>query len=183
MKPMTMTMKLHLDYAAAPHATPKWVWALLAISLSAVAVAVWQYQRLSAERAGLALQLQSRSVTTSAPRVAPLSGEAQAVQKEQVKQANAVLAELGRPWMIMFAQLEAAADKEIALLQVRPDAAKGRVQIVGEARHLADVLEYVRRLTTEGAMNDVVLEQHEVVEADAQKPVRFALSARWGAVK
>jgi hypothetical protein len=47
-------------------------------------------------------------------------------------------------------------------------------------RHLADVVRYVRALGSAGAMSDVVLEQHEVAVSDAQKPVHFVLSARWG---
>lgn len=173
-------MKLHFDYATAAHGTQAWVWWLLTAASLATVLAGWQYSQLQAARAGLALQLEEASAVKKAPAVAPLSLDAQAALKEQVKQANAVLAELGHPWPAMFSHLEHATGKDIALLAIRPDAGKGRIRLVGEARHLADVLEYVRRLATVSSMTDVVLEGHEVVESDPQKPVRFELSARWG---
>lgn len=173
-------MKLRLDYATAPHAARPWVWLLLAATVLAAGVSGWQWTQLRAEREGLALRLQARSATVQSPAAAvPVPVEKKAAMKQQVVQANAVLAELGYPWPALFTQLEKSAGKEVALLAIRPDAAKGRVRIVGEVRHLADALEYVRRLTMVGGMAEVVLEQHEVVETDPQKPVRFALSARW----
>lgn len=176
---MTLSMKLNLDYALAPQATQRWVWWLLASAVLAVGFAGWQYTRLQAERAGLALRLEARTEVKRAPVAAPISSESQTALKEQVKQANAALLELGRPWPKLFTQLESAAGAEIALLAIRPDAAKGQVRIVGEARHLGDVLEYVHLLAITGGIADVVLEEHEVVDADPQKPVRFALSAHW----
>lgn len=178
---MTPAMnKLDLDYALAPQAIRRWVWWLLASAVLAVGLAAWQYTRLQAERAGLALQLEARAEVKKMPAAMPVVPKDQTVLKEQVKQANAVLAELGRPWPRLFSQLEAAAGPEIALLAIRPDAAKGQLRVIGEARHLGDVLEYVHRLVESGEFTDVVLEQHEVVDADPQKPVRFALGAHWG---
>jgi hypothetical protein len=177
---MTPAMnKLDLDYSIAPQAIQRWVWWLLASAVLAVGFAAWQYTQLQAERAGLALQLEALTDVKKTPATVPVAPKDQAVMKEQVKQANAVLAELGRPWPRLFSQLEVAAGPEIALLAIRPDAAKGQLRVIGEARHLGDVLEYVHRLVESGGFTDVVLEQHEVVEADPQKPVRFALSAHW----
>ena len=173
-------MKLHLDYSVAPHALRPWVWWVVAVALAAAALTGWQWSRLQAERAGLMQRLNARSEGMQPAAVsAPLSAERKTALKQQAAQANAVLAELGRPWPQLFAQLEKTAGKDVALLAIRPEAGKGRVRIVGEVRQLADALEYVRRLATVGQMAEVVLEQHEVVESDPQKPVRFALTARW----
>lgn len=172
--------KLNLDYAPAPRMIRRWIWWLLVLSILTVAVTGWRYTQLQAERAGLGLQLEARAEVRKTPAAVPLAPGDQTALKEQVKQANAVLAELGRPWSRLFSQLEAAAGPEIAVLAIRPDAAKEQLRVIGEARHLGDVLEYVHRLADSGGFMDVVLEQHEVVDTDPQKPVRFALSAHWG---
>lgn len=172
--------KLDLDFALAPQATRHWVWWLLAMAVTAAGLAAWQYAQLQAERAGLALQLEARAEVKKMPVAVPLAPKEQTALKEQLKQANAVLAELGRPWPRLFNQLESAAGPEIALLAIRPDAAKSQLRVIGEARRLDNVLEYIHRLVESAGFADVVLEQHEVVDADPQKPVRFALSAHWG---
>jgi hypothetical protein len=173
-------MQIHLDYASSANATRPWVWWLLIAALLANGATVWQYTRMQDQRTGLQLRLHAVAQLTEVPPSALLSSENQDKSKVRAKQANAVLKELGLPWPVLFAQLERTASPEIALLTIRPEAARGRLRISGEAHHLADVLEYVRALGSAGAMSDVVLEQHEVSGSDPQKPVHFVLSARWG---
>lgn len=173
-------MRIHLDYATSANAVRPWVWWLLIAASLANGAIVWQYTRLQDQRAGLQLRLHTAAQLADVLPAAPLPGESPDKSKQRAKQANAVLKELGLPWPALFAHLERTANPEIALLAIRPEAARGRLRISGEARHLADVLRYVRALGSAGAMSDVVLEQHEVAGSDAQKPVHFVLSARWG---
>lgn len=171
-------MKIHLDHAKAQHAVPFWAWGLLLSALLLFSINGWEYLRLESERTNL--QSRARNDPHAARTSnAPPSPEIQKALQEQVRQANAVLSELGRPWPTLFSILEETTQPEIALLAIRPDAAKGRLRIAGEARRLADALEYTRKLAATGHMTDVVLEEHEVVASDQQRPVRFALSARW----
>ncbi len=172
-------MKLHLDYAVRPDASPVWVWGLLVVGVLGAMLTAWASHQLIAERDGLRLTLQSRTTPVIPKRVSAISAESALRQQEQLKQANLVLRELGRPWPGLFDRLEAAAGPQIALLQIKPEAGKERIRLMGEARTLEDALDYVRRLSAEGGMQDVMLEQHQVVEDDAQKPVRFSINARW----
>lgn len=171
-------MKIHLDYARTPHAAPFWAWGLLLSALLLFSAVGWEYLRLESERANLQSRVRNDSHASRTSN-APPSPEIQKAMQDQIRQANAVLSELGRPWPALFSMLEKIARPEIALLAIRPDAAKGRLRIAGEARQLADALDYVRKLAATGQMTDVVLEEHEVVASDQQRPVRFALSARW----
>jgi hypothetical protein len=173
-------MKIRLDHAKAQHAAPSWVLGLLLLALLLVSAAGWEYFQLENERKSLQLRLQNDPrISRTASSAPPPSAEIQKALQEQVRQANAVLSELGRPWPALFSMLEETARPEIALLAIRPDAVKGRLRIAGEARRLADALDYTRQLAASGQMTDVVLEEHEVVASDEQRPVRFALSARW----
>ncbi len=173
------SVKIHLDYAHSKDAPPLWMWALLISSLLLASATGWQYFRLEAEGAALQLRLQDHMTVRHAPNMEAQSKEDQAALTEQLRQTNAVLSELGRPWPALFTLLEEKAGAQIALLALRPDAAKGRVRIAGEARDLIALLHYVRSLSQSGLLTDVVLEQHEVVDSDAEKPVRFTLAARW----
>jgi Tfp pilus assembly protein PilN len=172
-------VKIYLDYAHSKDAPPLWVWALLISSLLLAGAASWQYFCLEAEGAALQQRMQSHMIERHVPIIEAQSKEDQAALREQLRQANAVLSELGRPWPALFSLLEEKASAQIALLALRPDAAKGRVRIAGEARDLIALLHYVHSLSQSGLLTDVVLEQHEVVESDAEKPVRFTLAARW----
>lgn len=171
-------MKIHLDHAKAQHASPSWVRGLLLSALLLFSATGWEYLRLESERTNLQSRVQNDPHAGRTSN-APPSPEIQKAMQEQVRQANTVLSELGRPWPALFSILEETARPEIALLAIRPDAAKGRLRIAGEARRLADALDYTRKLAATGQMSDVVLEEHEVVASDQQRPVRFALSARW----
>ena len=172
-------MKIHLDYAKAQHAVPFWAWGLLLSALLLFSLTGWKYLQLEGERTNLQSRVRNDPHAAVRTPNAPPSPAMQKALQEQVRQANAVLSELGRPWPALFSILEETAQPEIALLAIRPDAAKGRLRIAGEARRLADALEYTRKLAATGQMTDVVLEEHEVVASDQQRPVRFALSARW----
>jgi len=172
-------VKIHLDYAKPPQSTPSWTWGLLLFALLVVSFAGGEYMQLEDKRTDLESRLRSTGPGRNASAVAPPSPETQKALREHVLQANAVLSELSRPWPMLFLVLEETARPEIALLAIRPDATKGRLRIAGEAREVADALDYIRRLAASGHMTDVVLEEHEVMVTDSQKPVRFVLSARW----
>jgi len=173
-------MKIRLDYAQTQHASPHWLWGVLVLATLTCGAAFWQYTQLHVERAGLQSRLQTNIEPIKAlpHKTHPNKGVDQL--REQTKQANLVLQQLGLPWAALLAKLESSASPKIALLSVRPDAAKGRLRLSGEARHLADVLQYIDTLAASGLVSDVVIEQHEVMVSDAQKPVHFALSAHWG---
>jgi hypothetical protein len=173
-------VKIHLDYANPPNAIPSWTFALLLASTVLVSVMGSEYLKLESERTDLrARMLDGGAASHNVSYAPPRSPEAQKALREQVLQANAVLGELGRPWPALFLILEGVAQPEIALLAIRPDAVNERLRIAGEARTMTDALNYVRKLATSEQMTDVVLEEHEVVASDQQRPVRFALSARW----
>jgi hypothetical protein len=173
-------VKIHLDYAKQPSTPSSWALGLLLAAVVLISVTGWEYVKLESERSDLQAQMLEGGASDRTVFYAPTSSpEAQKALREQVIQANAVLGELGRPWPALFLMLERLAQPEIALLAIRPDALNGRLRIAGEARTMTDALNYVRKLASSGRMIDVVLEEHEVVASDQQRPVRFALSARW----
>lgn len=97
----------------------------------------------------------------------------------EIKRANEVIDQLALPWDQLFASVEDATGKDVALLSIQPDKHKGAVSIEGEAKDIAAMLDYMRRLNEAKQLRKIDLLSHQVQQQDPQKPVRFNLSARW----
>lgn len=85
------------------------------------------------------------------------------------------------PWHALFSALESADGSDVALLAVTPQPQRRQVKIHAEARHLAAMLAFQRQLQQHPSLAQVVLVDHTVVDDAPEKPVRFHLSAQWGA--
>jgi hypothetical protein len=96
-----------------------------------------------------------------------------------IKRANEVIDQLALPWDQLFAAVEGATGKDVALLAIQPDKRKGDLVIGGEAKNVAAMLNYMRRLNGAGQLREVVLLSHQIQQQDPHKPVRFNLSAKW----
>jgi len=97
----------------------------------------------------------------------------------EIKRANELIDQLALPWDQLFAAVEEAAGSDVALLAIQPDKRKGEVAIGGEAKDVAAMLDYMRRLNEAKQLREVVLLSHQIQQQDPQKPVRFNLSAKW----
>jgi Tfp pilus assembly protein PilN len=97
----------------------------------------------------------------------------------EIKRANEVIAQLTLPWDQLFAAVEEAAGKDVALLSIQPDRRKGVVAIGGEAKDIAAMLDYMRQLGEQQPLQQVTLQSHQIQQQDPQRPVRFNLSAKW----
>lgn len=85
------------------------------------------------------------------------------------------------PWSGLFTALESADNKDVALLAVTPDVARGQLKIHAEARHLAAMLAFHQRLQQAEGLQRVALVDHEVSKEAAEPSVRFHIVAAWGA--
>jgi Fimbrial assembly protein (PilN) len=151
--------------------------ALLLLGAGAAAAAWFGYQAIEARRAGLELKLQA------AARHAHPALDAGAARLGE--EAGRVAEELGAPWTRLLTELETASRDtagQIAVLSIEPDSVKHRVHITGESRDLPLVLAYVQRLQASPLLRYPMLDSHEVKTDDAQRPVRFAMSAEWRAL-
>lgn len=149
---------------------------LLLLGVSAAAAAWLEYRVIETRRAGLELKLQS--VVRRGQHQPALDMRAAGLTEE----AGRVAAELGTPWTKLLTELEAASHEvagQIAVLSIEPDHEKHSVHITGESRDLPLALAYVQRLQTSALLRYPMLDSHEVKTDDAQRPVRFAMTAEW----
>ena len=98
-----------------------------------------------------------------------------------IKQANEILRQLTLPWEHLFRAVESSTDPEITLLGMEPDIEKHVVTISCEAKDIAAMLNFIKRLEGQQEFSNVYLQSHQIQENDPERPVRFSLVAYWRA--
>ncbi|AQZ95512.1 pilus assembly protein [Halopseudomonas phragmitis] len=101
------------------------------------------------------------------------------LQAQMLNEMRRVSAQMNRPWERLFVTLETLPMEDIGLLGLATDARKGQLRIQAEARDLEAMLAFHRRLEEGEALSDVYLLNHEVLERNPGRPVRFSLLLTW----
>jgi Tfp pilus assembly protein PilN len=117
----------------------------------------------------------ARPAAAADPRVAKEHGELLAA-------ARTVLNQLTVPWDALFQALESVDEPDAAVLALSPDAEKRQIKILAEAKNFAAMVSYHRKLAQHPLFTDVALADHEVMEQDPDRPVRFNLTGTWKAL-
>jgi len=164
--------RLELDYVASPW-RPAWPGlVLLVLALGLAGELALRYRDARADLARL---------ETQAGLVRPAGRPARAAPKErldeQVKSAEAVVRELTLPWAGLIGALEQAATRDVAILQLQPDAEQRLLRLTAEARNRDAMFAYLRRLGAARELADVVLLSHQVQREDPQQPIQFSVQA------
>ncbi|MFJ5446884.1 PilN domain-containing protein [Methylobacillus methanolivorans] len=178
-------MKLTLNHVAAPDQGARFLIGLV-LAAALASLCGWQLMQMRTERSSLEQRLQQAQDARKPVQVTAIQPQAlSATQKSAIKEANTILGELGRPWPALLNRLEQVAQPEIALLAIRPDAAKGRLRLKGEAKDMPSLLAYMQRLEAVPEMQDVTLDEHEMMEKPQDGGmahfIRFGITTRWGA--
>lgn len=167
--------RVELDYLVAPRVA---VWpglVLLAISLLVAGELFVRYRDTQAELTRLELA----SGLAGAPR-----RPAAALPKERLdaetKNAEAVVRQLALPWAALIQALEQAATKDVAILQLQPDADTRSVRLVAEAKTREAMFLYLHRLGAARALSEVHVVSHQVQRDDPQRPIQFSVLATLG---
>jgi len=96
---------------------------------------------------------------------------------EQIKNAEAVVRQLTLPWAMLIQTLEEAATRDVAILQLQPEAQQRLLRVMAEARTQEAMLEYLRRLAGTQTFSNVHLVNHQVQLDDPQRPIQFSVQA------
>jgi hypothetical protein len=164
--------RLELDYIAAPR-RPLWLGiVLLAVALGTAAELASRYRDL---------QLELGRLEAVAGLISPERRPARVLPKErldeEVKAAEAVVRTLTVPWGPLVETLERAATREVAILQLQPDAQSRALRLTVEARSREAMFDYVRRLGASKTLADVHILSHQVQLDDPQRPIQFSVQA------
>jgi Tfp pilus assembly protein PilN len=163
---------LELDYIAPRRRA---VWLGLAILVAALAfggVLFEQYRET---------QLELSRLEAAAGMLGSDRRPARAVPKErldeEVKAAEVVVRSLTLPWASLVETLEKASTRDVALLQLQPDAQNRLVRLTLEARSRQAMFDYLRRLGASRTLADAHILSHQVQIEDPQRPIQFSVQA------
>jgi hypothetical protein len=164
--------RVELDYLAPPR-RPRWL-GLAVLGLSA-ALAVWLAAEYSEKQSELA------RLAASAGLMSPERRPVRALPKERLEQetksAEAVVRELTVPWGPLLRGLEEAAMRDVAILQLQPDAQLRVLKLTAEARTADAMFRYLQRLAAAQGLGDAHLVSHQVQRDDPQRPIQFSVQA------
>jgi Tfp pilus assembly protein PilN len=164
--------RLELDYLAPPR-RPAWPGVvLLALSLALGAYLLERYR--DARREIVRLETESGLMSPERRPARALSRER---LEAEAKAAKAVVRQLTVPWAALVAALEQASTRDVALLQLQPDADQRRLSLTAEARDREAMFAYLRRLEAAPALAEVHLVSHRVQTEDPRRPIQFSLRA------
>ncbi len=170
--------RLDLDHLAPPRRS-RWLgFLLLALAVVAAGEMTQHYQE-----AQLALERQEAvqgmlNVQRPAAKSIPKGR-----LEEQLRSAEAVVRQLTLPWGRLIETLETTGSKDIAILQVQPDAQQRVLRVTAEARNQEAMVEYLKRLSEVPGFAYVHLINHQVQQDHPQRPIQFAAQASFKALQ
>jgi Tfp pilus assembly protein PilN len=163
--------RVELDYLA-PVRAPLWPGlVVLVLSLAVAGELVLRYRDTQAELARLQLADKLISPERRLPTIPKERLEAEA------KSAEAVVRELALPWAGLIQAIEQAGTRDVALLQLQPDAETRSVRLTAEARSREAMFDYLRRLSAAHTLSEVHVISHQVQRDDPQRPIQFSVQA------
>jgi hypothetical protein len=164
--------RLQLDYIA-PARRPAWPGLLVLVLAIAIAGAlIWRYREAQLEL----VRLQAAASLVSLER-RPVRAIPKERLDEETKIAEAVMRQLALPWGALVQAIEQASTRDVAVLQLQPDAENRVVRLTAEARNGRAMFEYVRRLGAANGLADVHLVSHHLQRDDPQRPIQFSVHA------
>lgn len=114
---------------------------------------------------------------------ASLSDQQQSLSPQQVTAANQAIFYLNIPWTTLFDSIQEAAVADVAVLKLEPDVLTQSLKIVAESKNMDAMFLFLEKLARQSLFSEVILQKHEIVESDPNKPVRFQLALDWGKSK
>jgi Tfp pilus assembly protein PilN len=102
---------------------------------------------------------------------------------EQTKNAEAVVRQLTLPWGRLIEALEETGGKDVAILQLQPDAQQRVLRVTAEARNQEAMVDYLRRLSEVQGFSYVHLLNHQVQQENPQRPIQFTAQASFKAMQ
>lgn len=177
--------RLRLKFPYNEQRAPRVDYSLLLIGLLVLAGVLFQFQQITeevnywsnrVERLEKQQQLQKTAPRTrSTPRIREFSQE---IRKEIIN-ANAILDQINLPWETLFDAIEQAATEEIALLSLQPNVSSRSLRISGEAKNMAELLDFVEALERESIFKNTHLINYKIKQDDPHRPIVFLLTATW----
>lgn len=172
---MTQVNALHLDYQRSKKPFPVAGMILLLLATVMLFLTAQHYYRLTMQRSDWQISL---GKFKRQMQVKPKRRDVPEMMQE-IRHANEILRQISLPWKKLFQAVESSVNQKVTLLGLEPDVEKHIVRISCEARDIAAMLDYIRRLEMQQEFGSIYLQSHQIQEQDRERPVRFSLVAAW----
>ncbi|WP_018410436.1 hypothetical protein [Methyloversatilis thermotolerans] len=167
-----------LDFVARRRA-PGWLgWLGLALGCAAAAWTVDAYLALQDEVDSLRDANRRAARQAEQARVLARREQEDPALRARLQVARPLSQQLARDWQPLFADLEARG-KDVALLTVEPDAARGLLRVTGEVKDLDALFEYAESFADADTLNAPRIEVFEFKQRDGIQVVTFSLRLNW----
>ena len=169
------------DWRHALRQAPRWTWIALpcGLLLLGLAALIWS----SRQQSDQALLTELARADTQLARARSKSSERQAELRAtlpSVQAANALITQLNTPWFETLDALEHANTASVALLELNPDLAHGRLRGTAEARNVGAMTAYIEAVKAAPMFGTAWLRRHEWVQAeDGSSSLRFDFEIDW----
>ena len=176
--------RLRLKFPDRGQSVPHIDFSILLIGLLVLADVLLQFRQVTeevnhwtnrVERLEKQQQQKAAPRTRSTPRIKEFSQE---IRKE-ITQANAILDQINLPWETLFDAIEHAATEQIALLSLQPNVGNRTLRISGEAKSMAELLDFVEALERDLVFENVHLLNYKIKQDSPHRPIIFLLTAAW----
>lgn len=175
---------LLLDFAQPQRRSMAPGFAAIAIGMVLLSLASWQSDRFQSRVGELEAELSALGFDRGAERRQAAQTRLRGADlDERVQKANRVIRQLSTPWEDVFGSIEAANNDDIALLSLDSDPASALVRANVEARNTQGMLAYLDRLRVDGRLAPAILQSHQIMTEDPNRPVRFSFTASWTSAK
>jgi predicted amino acid-binding ACT domain protein len=151
-----------------------------------LSIALFLYcHQLTSETAFLQIDMRQRSEATNKPNLnrslLQINVKEHAIKHDEITAVNAAIKEIVLPWPALFKSLEAVDSAEVKLLALEPNAKQRTLHITAVALDVDGMMRYVRGLTQQSVLKEVVLQSQETTEINGQAAIRFVIGAAWKA--
>lgn len=175
-----MNAAIHLDFvASAPRSPLAWLCLLAGALLLAGAAdrhAEAEARLMQAEQQLSRLQRQHKDVLATASTARGVKDTRnQGQQREQKLLDDAARAD----WRRALSAVEAAVNKDVAILSLNQEGSGKRLRIMAEARSIDEALQFAERLRSHGKFAEVLLGSHEQHNSTGIGVLGFSLLASW----
>lgn len=171
-------LPIELDFRTRRRSAGRLGWLLLAFGVTVAVIEFAGYRdaaRDLAEREAIVAQLRGE---LRQPRT-DVREARQTVGAEEAKAVLAVAARLDADWAHVFAAVAAAQGVDATWIDLGGDASRGAFRLVGEARSLPDVFDFVARLGGADGIGAAQLASYEWTRSGTTDIVRFTVNATW----
>lgn len=179
-----MLRKVTLNHAIAQGNQSRAMMLVLGLGVISICLVLYQLRSLNIQKQTLETKIESLQHPQVSRSAKPFSASQLTGKREEMAAVDSVIKDLALPWESLFATLENinsqnTAAPEIRLLSVEPNPRQHKLRLTAESTSVDAMLDYVRVLSQQPMLKEVLLQTHEQSHDGRAMPISFVVEAIW----